>query len=274
MTGASSGIGAHAAAALAQAHPDDRLLLVGRNPERTREVAARVGGEAFISDFSRLDSVRDLARELREATDRIDVLANNAGGIFQGPAPTEDGFERTFQINHLAPLLLTHELLDVLLSSKASVVATASLANVLFARPKRSDVQSLRSFRSDRAYGNAKLANIITTQQLHERFHHQGLSTVAFHPGVVASNFASGSNTWMSKIYASPLFERCSISSQEGAANLAFFVDGTPGITWESGNYYNDRRRPGLRHPMAHSATRSREFFEQSSRMLGCSWAQ
>ena len=80
ITGASSGVGAQAARHLAHSHPEDRLILVGRNPDRTKRVAAEVGADYFFADYSRLADVRRLAAKLRETTDRIDVLANNAGG--------------------------------------------------------------------------------------------------------------------------------------------------------------------------------------------------
>ena len=186
ITGASSGVGAQAARHLAHSHPEDRLILVGRNPDRTKRVAAEVGADYFFADYSRLADVRRLAAKLRETTDRIDVLANNAGGLFNGPSLTQDGFELTFQTNHLAPMLLTHELLPMLQQSQATIVATASMAN-LMARLDLTDLNGLREFHSFRNYANSKLANILFTQELFARF--PELNPVAFHPGVVHTNF-------------------------------------------------------------------------------------
>ncbi|MEQ1735284.1 MAG: SDR family NAD(P)-dependent oxidoreductase, partial [Rhodoglobus sp.] len=127
VTGASSGIGANAAERLAEAGWD--VAVVGRNPERTRAVASRIGGTAYLADYDRLDEVRELAASLMQRFDRIDLLANNAGGLVTKRSVTPDGHEATFQHNHLAPFLLTSLLLPTLEASGARVVGTASVAN-------------------------------------------------------------------------------------------------------------------------------------------------
>lgn len=98
VTGASDGIGA---AAARQLHQDGhRVVIVGRSRQKTEALAAELNAAHFVADFARLDEVRGLAAELKRACPRIDVLANNAGGVFGDPTPTVDGFEKTFQINH------------------------------------------------------------------------------------------------------------------------------------------------------------------------------
>ncbi|MET0422262.1 MAG: SDR family NAD(P)-dependent oxidoreductase, partial [Actinoplanes sp.] len=120
ITGASDGIGA---AAARQLHADGhRVVVVGRSAQKTEAVARGLGADHFIADFTRLEEVRKLAASLDAAYPRIDVLANNAGGVFGERAKTPDGFEKTFQINHLAPYLLTTLLSDKLLASRATVI--------------------------------------------------------------------------------------------------------------------------------------------------------
>ncbi|MGC5627685.1 SDR family NAD(P)-dependent oxidoreductase [Georgenia sp. Z1344] len=270
LTGASDGIGAAAAERLAG--DSVRLVVVGRSPEKTRSVAGRVGAEHHVADFTRLDEVRDLAAELDGTLDRIDVLANNAGGFFAGPVRTEDGFEKTFQVNHLAPYLLTNLLREKLVASGASVVATASVANIVYARLDLDDIESLSDFRPDRAYGNAKLANILFTRGLHAALHRHGVSSVAFHPGVVATSFGGETSGLLRRMYHGalrPLLTR----PARGGATLAHFVDGTPGTTWESGRYYNDRRRPGLLNRAAKDPATVRQHWEMSAQMLGVDWS-
>ncbi len=113
ITGASDGIGAAAAHTLHKNRPGDRLIIVGRNPDKTRSVASAIGAEYFTADFASLAEVRALADELNQL-EHIHALANNAGGIFDGPVTTTDGFELTWQINVVAPFLLTSLLQDKL----------------------------------------------------------------------------------------------------------------------------------------------------------------
>ena len=96
ITGGSDGIGAAAARALVGA--GHRVILVGRNPEKTEKIAAELGCPYHLADYAKLSDVVRLASELGQY-DRIDVLANNAGGAQKERSLTEDGFERTFQIN-------------------------------------------------------------------------------------------------------------------------------------------------------------------------------
>ena len=137
-----------------------------------------------------------LAAQLKEKYPRIDVLANNAGGIMGARELTVDGHEKTFQVNHLAPFLLTTELMDVLTASNATVINTSSAANG-FGRLDLDDLDSARNYSTNRAYGTGKLANILFTTELHHRYGAEGITTAAFHPGVVATNFAAESTSPM-----------------------------------------------------------------------------
>lgn len=274
ITGASDGIGAAAARLPAAQHPDDRLVLVGRNPQKTAAIAEAVGAEFFCADYSSLTDVRRLAHDLLAACDRIDVLANNAGGIFDGPIITEDGFEQTFQINYLAPFLLTHELFPLLEKSNAHIIMTSSLANVLFGRLDFDDLMGVKDYKTNRAYGTSKLADLLFARSLHQKFQHRGISSVSFHPGVVLTNFAQESHGFLSRFYKNPLASKLSISADQGGKNLAYFIDGTPTITWQSGVYYNDKLRPGVVNPLARSQRAADTLFARTESMLGIHFGQ
>jgi hypothetical protein len=127
MTGASDGIGAAGAARLNAL--GNTVVVIGRSKEKTMAVANSLEAEYFVADFSDLDQVRALAANLLERYETIDALVNNAGGIMGPRRITVDGHEATFQINHLAPFLLTTLLLDRLITSRASVITTSSVAN-------------------------------------------------------------------------------------------------------------------------------------------------
>lgn len=270
ITGASDGIGAAAARQLAG--PGIRLLLVGRSPEKTAAVAQDVGAEHFVADFARLDDVRRLAEELSEATagHGIDALANNAGGIFGDRTPTVDSFEKTMQVNHLAPFLLTNLLLPRLLAGGAAIVNTSSVAHRLFGNLDVEDLDNARRYSPRKAYGDAKLANVLFTRSLHAKFHDQGISSAAFHPGLVRTSFSAGSRSPMRWLYQSPLARLAPmISPEQAGATLAWFLTGTPGSTWTSGRYY-DQDRPTTRvNPQADDLELAEALWQGSAELVG-----
>lgn len=267
LTGASDGIGAASAETLVSL--GHQVILVGRSAEKTRAVARRVGADQYLlADYTKLSDVRDLADALRDRLDRIDVLANNAGGLFAGPVTTQDGFEKTFQVNHLAPFLLTHQLTDVLLASDAAVINTSSIGARLFGNIDIDDLNNFHHFTPNKAYGDAKLANILFTKGLHARFHDQGLTSVAFHPGNVATNFASDTTSYFRWVYHGFL-KAFLISPEKGGRNLTHFITGQPGISWESGHFYGDNRRITRTNPQASDMALIHQHWERSAEMLG-----
>ncbi|MBG6238625.1 NAD(P)-dependent dehydrogenase (short-subunit alcohol dehydrogenase family) [Mycetocola sp. CAN_C7] len=265
ITGASDGIGAVAARQLAAR--GDRVVVVGRSPEKTRAVAAGIGADHLLADFARLDDVRELAATLLERYPRIDVLANNAGGILGRRETTVDGNEKTFQVNHLAPFLLTNLLLDRLIESKASVINTSSVANTRFAKFDIDDVNAERGYSENRAYGNAKLANILFTAELHNRYAEHGISAAAFHPGIVATSFATGSTSVMRLIYRS-VFKIFLISPEEGADTLVWLATAVPGVDWVSGAYY-DKRQIAQANPQAYDPQLASRLWDLSEELVG-----
>lgn len=265
LTGASDGIGAAAARALHER--GDHVVLVGRSPEKTRSVAEAIGADYLLADFARLADVRVLAADLLERYPRIDVLANNAGGILGARELTEDGHEKTFQVNHLAPFLLTNLLMDRLVDSGASVINTSSVANSRFSRFDIDDVNAENGYSENRAYGNAKLANILFTSELHNRFAERGISTAAFHPGIVRTSFATGSTSLMRHVYRS-LFNVFLISPEQGADTLVWLATTTPGVDWVSGAYY-DKRHISRANPIAYDTELAAKLWDLSAELVG-----
>ena len=266
LTGASDGIGAAAAQALAAR--GDRVVVVGRSPGKTAAVARAVGAEHHVADFARLDEVRALAATLAERHPRIDVLANNAGGLMGPRELTEDGFERTLQVNHLAPFLLTHGLLGPLLAARGRVVTTSSAAARLFAALDLDDLDLARGYSPRRAYGNSKLANVLFTRELHRRHHAAGLAAAAFHPGVVATNFAAETTDAMGFLYRTPLRRLVMVSPTRGASTLVWLATAQPGRDWRSGGYF-EKRRPARTSPRASDDVLAAGLWERSAQMVG-----
>ncbi|MGN7150444.1 SDR family NAD(P)-dependent oxidoreductase [Arthrobacter sp. SAFR-179] len=263
ITGASDGIGAAAARTLAKA--GEQVVVVGRSAEKTRALAGEIGADSYLADFADLAQVRELAAQLKEKYPRIDVLANNAGGIMGKRTLTVDGNESTFQVNHLAPFLLTTLLMDTLTASRAKVVNTSSGANS-FGKLDLFDLSAEHGYSTNRAYGTGKLANILFTSELHRRFHDQGITTAAFHPGVVRTNFAAESGSPWRHAYTT-LLNRFMLSPDQGADTLLWLTNGTPGTDWISGAYYY-KRSLAKANPQAYDAELARGLWEKSEELV------
>ncbi|MCQ1995666.1 SDR family NAD(P)-dependent oxidoreductase [Arthrobacter sp. zg-Y1171] len=237
ITGASDGIGAAAARRLAR--NGHHVVVVGRSPEKTAAVAKDTGGEYFLADFADLGSVRTLASELLQRYPHIDVLANNAGAVFGNVRQvTEDGHEMTFQVNYLAPFLLTQLLTDRLIESGGTVINTSSMANRLFGNVDLDDLENENGYNPSKAYGNAKLEQILFTEEFDRRYRSHGATSTAFHPGVIGSSFSSAEGSAMRAVYQSPLLRRLLPTPEKGARTLVFLAEGTPGTDYPTGKYF------------------------------------
>ncbi len=234
------------------------MVVVGRSPEKTAAVAESLQMPHHVADYSRLSEVRRLAAELSAAYPRIDVLANNAGGLMASTRTiTEDGHELTFQVNHLAGFLLTTLLMDTLIASKASVIQTSSVAARVFSRLDLGDLNFDRRYQAHLAYGGGKLANILFTRELQRRFGDQGVNAAAFHPGVVGSNFASSAPDSCAGCTPHRWPRATMIRPAQGARSAGVVGRGHPGTDWTPGGYY-EKRRLAKSSPLADDADLAR----------------
>jgi NAD(P)-dependent dehydrogenase (short-subunit alcohol dehydrogenase family) len=267
VTGASDGIGAAAARILA-GH-GDRVVVVGRSPAKTRAVAQEIGTEWHVADFARLDQVRDLAGELQTRHPRIDVLLNNAGLIAGARrAVTSDGHELTFQVNHLAPFLLTTLLKDHLSAAQGRVITTSSQASTARdARVVIDDLDMADGYDGLRAYKASKLANVLFTRELARRWGPVGVSAAAVHPGLVRSQWGRSGPVAVRLVVNSPL--RLAMRSPvRGADTLVWLSTSVPGKDWQSGGYFADRK-PATVEPDANDGALARALWDRSALMCG-----
>ncbi|KQW53076.1 short-chain dehydrogenase [Nocardioides sp. Root1257] len=266
VTGASDGIGAETARVLAARGAT--VHVTGRSADKLRPVAEAVGTEPLVADFSRLDDVRRLADQVGERIGSLDVLMNNAGGTFAPSKRTHDGHEPNFQVNHLAPFLLTHLLRPRLQAAGSSLVVNTSSIGNLAGKVVLDDLDyEHRRAIEFLAYGTGKLMNILVTRGISQRWSGDGIVSVAVHPGPVGSSF--GRDSWLVGLaYRTPLKRFATISVPDGAAPLIALAErgADPEI---DGRYFSRFDIDGRENKQAHDQVLIDGLWERSAALVG-----
>src|SRR5262245_43621140 len=234
VTGATSGLGLETARRLAAM--GHRVLIHARTAAKGRAAIAAIGAAELTvvtADLRSLEEIRGLAAQVSAATDRLDVLVNNAGGAFLNRDVTRDGYEMTFGVNHLAPFLLTNLLLPKLIASApARIVTVASRAH------RRStldfdDLMTERDYKPMKAYARSKLANILFTRELARRLAGTGVTANALHPGVVRTEI--GQNNVFMRLVGWIVMRVVAIPVTEGA-KTSLYLATSPDVEGKSGD--------------------------------------
>jgi len=269
VTGATSGIGKAAAAALAQQGAE--IIVVGRDPARAEATAAanQAGGapppKVEIADLARLDQVRALAGRLNQTLDRLDVLINNAGLVLNERRLTPDGYEYVFAVNHLAPFLLTNLLRPKLTASAPARVITVSSDAHTAARLDLDDPNLEHGWSSWRSYSNSKLANILFTRELARRLDGTGVTANCLHPGVVRTGFGRDARPLMR---VGITIARPFMLSPERGADTIVYLASSPDVAAKTGGYYV-KREPREPSAAARDDGLARGLWETSERLTG-----
>lgn len=234
VTGSTDGVGRLAARRLGEAGA--RVLVHGRDAERGAQVVSDIeqagGAATFLrADLASLVAVRRLAEAAQDATNRLDILINNAGGVRQESA---DGFELRFAVNYLAGFLLTLLLLPLLRAS-----APARIVNVSSAGQQAidfADVMLMRGYSGARAYCQSKLAQVMVTFDLAEKLAGTGVTATCLHPATYMDT------TMVRRAGVRP------VSTVDQGAEAILNLAVSPTLDGRSGLYFN-----GLHEARAHS---------------------
>lgn len=269
VTGGTGGIGGATAAGLVGLGA--RVGIVGRDPARAEAAAQRMragGGEVdvFTADLSAQREVRRLADQVLAAYPRLDVLVNNVGGYWATRHTTEDGLERTFAVNHLAPFLLTNLLLGRLKASRPSRVVTVSSGAQSMGRIAFDDLQGTGVYRGQRAYNQSKLANVLFTYELARRLEGTGVTANVLHPGVVRTSFGQeDSGRWMRLLV--PL-ARPFMKSPDDGARTSVYLASSPDVEGVTGRYFANSR-PRRSAPASYDEAAAARLWDVSARLVG-----
>jgi retinol dehydrogenase 14 len=269
ITGATAGIGK--ATAFGLADRGAKLILVGRDDRRLAAVAGELAAKGhrdvitLRADLSSMAEVRRLAGEILRSAPRLDVLINNAGTIVGDRRLTVDGYEYTFALDHLSPFLLTSLLLDRLKASAPSRVITVSSAAHLAGTMNFDDLMLEKGYRPFRAYSQAKLANVLFSNELARRLAGTGVTANSLHPGTVRSHFGNElKGPFRVGMYLVRPFE---IGPRRGA-KTSIYLASSPEVEGVSGKYFV-RQRPHRPSAEANDPEIARRLWGVSDKLVG-----
>jgi len=270
ITGATNGIGR--AAALQLAKQGATMVIVGRNPAKTAqtvdEIKAQSGNplvNGLIADLSSMADVRRLAAEFSQKYTRLDVLINNAGGVFASRKLTVDGYEHTFAFNHLAYFLLTNLLLNQLKASAPARIVNVSSGVHVGAVIDFDDLQSQKNYGGNQAYGQSKLANVLFTYALARRLAGSGVTVNASRPGVVATGFGEN-NGGLLRLVAR--FLHLFALTPEKGADTVVYLASSPEVEGITGKYWY-KREPIPSSPVSYDEAAQQRLWEVSAQLTG-----
>lgn len=270
VTGATSGLGRVVATQLGA--KGARVVLAVRNVAAGEEVAAAIGSSAEVRalDLADLSSVRHFADEWEG---EIDVLINNAGIMMVPKRLTTDGYESQFATNHLGHFALTNLLLPHITDR---VVTVASSAH----RWGGFDLDDLnwerRDYRTERAYGQSKISNLLFTLELQRRLEGTGLRAYAAHPGYAATNLQSHTGNLV-KHALMAIGNRVVAQSAEAGALPTLYAasQDLPSGSYVGPDGFGEYRgSPTLvgRTAVASDPELARKLWTESERLTGVSW--
>lgn len=257
ITGATSGVGYHAARRLAKGGAS--LVLVCRNAVKAEKLRNELfhtynsKAEIVVADFSRLSDVRKAAEFILEKYQRIDVLINNAGLHRTTRILTDEGFETVFCVNHLASYLFTRLLLERLIKNAPTRIIQVNSEGHRFGGLDLDDLTwSRRHYKGLQGYGASKVAQLLTVWELADLLEGAGVTINAMHPGAVRTNIGMDNGPlyrWSQRLFVRPLLAKAKISGE-----AIFYLAAAPEMQNVSGRFFN---RTVEESPMPHALDRA-----------------
>jgi NAD(P)-dependent dehydrogenase (short-subunit alcohol dehydrogenase family) len=277
VTGATDGHGRAVAAQLARRGAD--VVLLGRNPEKCRQVQAEItaeiaaggnGGkspEILLCDLSSRAEVDRAADEYLASGRPLHVLVNNAGLVTLHREESVDGHELGFAVNYLAMFQLTLRLLPRLLESPPARIVNVSSDTYKIGKLDLDDLP-LHSYSAAKSYSRSKLAIVYFTIELARRLEAQaaaGISVNAVDPGPVASNIGANNPGLLYRMVG-PMIRHL-FPSADRAARTAMMLATDPTLADRSGGYY--RSLAHRENPLAFDAELSHRLWQISAELTG-----
>lgn len=240
-----------------------------------------------LCDLADVSSFRDRLTKVVGKDAKIDVLMNNAGVMaIPDRRITKDGYETTFQTNHLGHFALTSHLMPML-SPNARVINVASLAYQFVPSAKGLEFDNLngeREYGPWSSYGMSKLENILFASELQRRVDesrdHSGVSVFSLHPGAVQTDLAryligeekfasmkeNGFASWTDRVLMEGLAKFVK-TVQEGASTQVYLASSAD-VVGGRGAYFSDGKVEQVK-AFASDAGAAKELWDVSEKLSG-----
>ncbi len=271
ITGATNGIGK--AAALEIAKQGAKVIIVGRDKTKTENVAnelRKASGnnsiEFMLADLSSQADIHKLANDFKAKHSHLDILINNAGGVFDKRQTTVDGLEYTFAFNHLGYFLLTNLLLDLLKASSPSRIVNVSSSAEAMGKINFDDLQSEKKYSGFPVYCSSKLANVMFTYEFAKRLAGTGVTVNALHPGRVKTGFGDNSQTLGMRLLIGAIKNLGALSPEQGADTVIYLAT-SPEVESVTGKYFI-KRKAQKTNSQSYDDNANKRLWDDSARLV------
>ena len=237
VTGATGGLGLAIARGLAS--QGARLFLVGRSVDKLSAAAEAVGPGAvtFQADLSSMSAVRDLARDVVDLGEPLEILINNVGVLNPERLMTDEGLEMTLATNLAGHFLLTNTLAQLLVDSAPARIVNVSSGGMYSEKIVPDDLQFEDTpYSGTAAYARTKRAQVILTEMWSERLAPLGVTVNSMHPGWARTPGVATSLPTFNGVVGPFL------RTPEEGADTAIWLASDKAVDGESGKFWFDRR--------------------------------
>jgi NAD(P)-dependent dehydrogenase (short-subunit alcohol dehydrogenase family) len=271
ITGATSGIGAETEKQLAQRGAT--VIVVGRSPKKSAATVAQIKRQTgnasvdyLLADLSSQKDIRRLVQQFKSKHARLDVLVNNAGGIWMTRQESVDGIEMTLAVNHLSYFMLANLLLDTLMASApARIVNVSSLFQWLSFNSLDDLQRRHRLCIGLNAYNQTKLANVLFTYEIARRLEGTGVTANVLHPGAVRTKLFAHNPLF--QLILNPFFYLIAVSVKKGAQTSVYLAT-SPEVEGVTGKYFV-WSKPQFSAPASYDRAAQKRLWQLSAEMTG-----
>ena len=219
---------------------------MARSEDKLKEaittIKAATGNEKlkyYTADFSSQKSIRALTAKIKKDYTKLDVLINNAGGVFNEFKLSEDGLEMTIATNHFAYFLLTNLLLDLLKKADSARIVNVSSDSHYRGKIDYESFKTNKGYFILKAYEQSKLANVLFTAELAERLKGTRITANSLHPGsMVRTGIGDKGTSGFVKFFWG-LASRIGGMSIEDGAKTSVYLASSSAVNGVTGKYFN-----------------------------------